>query len=230
MAHSCIPNCSWSIDDGSNDKICIRSAVPIKQGQMISISYNIPEMVSGTLHRLISIEDVAHFACKCVRCSDPTEGNTFVSAIKCFHCEAKYMLPEESTNPESLWRCRGCDCVQPVTKIVLFLNCIEESYDEIKRLDLPREREIKKLELFVKLHEGLLHKNHYVLQEIRMRIINLQVHSLEYLNETDLQRFITHCTIMLAIADKLMPGFSKTRGKEKFNFSWTASNTFLYYI
>lgn len=169
-------------------------------------------MVSGTLHRLVSIEDVAHFSCSCVRCSDPTEKGTFVSAIKCFECGESYLLPINSLDPNSFWKCFSCDSLQSVQKIVLFLKQIEDSYESIKNQHWPELIEAKKLNVFVRFNEGILHKNHYFLQEVRLRIVNLQFKFLDILSSTDIKRYNDHCKILLSIADILMPGFSKSRG------------------
>lgn len=203
------------VGETSTLSISIYAATPIKCGEMITIAYNLPETMSGTLHRLISTEDVAHFICQCRRCVDRTEMGTFVSAIKCFHCEKDYLLPEAPTDPESDWKCQLCGSTQTVPKIVFFLNQIEEAYEHIKEQQLTKEAEVKKLEIFLKLKGELLHQNHYILQEVRERIINLQVHSLQDSNEVELEKFIGHCKVMLAIADVLSPGFSKTRGDYK---------------
>ncbi|ODM91338.1 Protein msta, isoform A [Orchesella cincta] len=219
LAHSCVPNACWSIDNTKELRISIRAATTIKKGEIITIAYNLPETMSGTLHRLISTEDVAHFLCRCKRCSDKTELGTFASAIKCFDCENGYLLPESPTTPDSEWECCGCDSLQAVPKIVLFLNNIEETYENITRRQYSRDIEVKKLELLLRQTGDLLHENHYILQEFRMRIINLQIHSLDHVNETDLERFINHCKFMLKIADVLMPGFSKTRALLQFFLS-----------
>ena len=49
-----------------------------------------------------------HFDCMCKRCSDPTECGSFISAVKCFDCGSDRVLPVDSLDYDSTWRCGRC--------------------------------------------------------------------------------------------------------------------------
>ena len=44
----------------------------------------------------------------CKRCSDPTECGSFISAVKCFDCGSDRVLPVDSLDYDSTWRCGRC--------------------------------------------------------------------------------------------------------------------------
>ncbi len=86
FANSCVPNSTWRVGPGPGFEIFIKAAVPIRKGEIITISYSPHDTFCGTLQRQISNEDVAHFICGCTRCKDPTELGTWISAVKCPSC------------------------------------------------------------------------------------------------------------------------------------------------
>ncbi len=133
FAHSCSPNCYWNIhqlplnelqshntSEPPNIQIEVISAIPIRKGEMLSIFYSTRYALYGTLKRIVLIEEIAHFQCKCARCRDRTELDTFISAVKCWNCENDYLLPEEPTDVQSQWKCLNslCGHAENVTKIV----------------------------------------------------------------------------------------------------------------
>ena len=50
-----------------------------------------------------------YFDCECERCRDPTELETFVSALICEVCEDDFLLPTEPLDYLSTWTCGTCD-------------------------------------------------------------------------------------------------------------------------
>ena len=47
-------------------------------------------------------------SCNCVRCQDPTEFGSYLSAMKCPKCPTDKnspLLPENPTDPDSVWKC-----------------------------------------------------------------------------------------------------------------------------
>lgn len=193
----------------------MRSTIDIKKGEMITIAYSSQDNLYGTLQRQISNEDVAHFVCNCRRCKDPTELGTYVSAIKCFSCKKGYLLSSNPLLPDSRWKCNLTKdyCDRPgVEKIVIFVHDIGQKFERILREGYLRAEEVQELEAFIKSGKDLIHENHYILQEARMRIIKRQVIALDCLDEQDVQSFIGHTQFLLNIADILAPGFSQLRG------------------
>ncbi|KPI94666.1 Protein msta, isoform B [Papilio xuthus] len=66
-----------------------------------------------------------NFWCKCVRCKDPYEMGTNLSAIKCFNKQCTgLILPENPINPSSEWFCDSCTSKIPFEKINSVQNII----------------------------------------------------------------------------------------------------------
>jgi hypothetical protein len=65
-----------------------------------------------------------YFDCNCARCSDPTESQTYVSALSCEVCETGFLLPERPLEYYSQWRCNARDC-----EFVLGVEDVERKID-----------------------------------------------------------------------------------------------------
>lgn len=85
LEHNCIPNTHRTFDADLN--LVMRAAIPIKRGQHLTSCYTEP--LSTTSIRQEHLRATKYFTCGCKRCKDPTELNTFTSAIKCSECAAK---------------------------------------------------------------------------------------------------------------------------------------------
>lgn len=239
FAHSCSPNCSWNIkfnqSEAKNEQpdiqIEVVTAAPIKKGEMLTIFYSTRFALHGTLKRIVLMEEIAHFECKCSRCRDRTELDTFMSAVKCVDCDSDYLLPEKPTEIQSEWKCLNVKCgsTQSVSKIVLKVCEIEDYVERIKDLNLTVQDELELLSTVARKNSGItLHKNHYVLQEISMRIIQLVVEG-DILNEdkisqislSNLELFVAQCEYLLNIAHKLLSAMTGYIGNRKFQkFYW----------
>lgn len=80
-----------------------------------------------------------------------------------------------------------------------------------------QEREDERLELlkeFVRDYSGnILHPNHYILQEVSVRILKGDyAKGLSSLSDSDLIQYLERCEWLLGIADVLTPGFCEYRG------------------
>ncbi|XP_035704184.1 SET domain-containing protein SmydA-8 isoform X2 [Folsomia candida] len=219
FANSCIPNCTWRVEPPPSLQICVRSAVPITKGEMITISYSPHDTLCGTLQRQVSNEDVAHFICTCSRCKDPTEFGTFISAVKCCNCgngnkgDEGFLLPLDPLVPESPWICnsKSCDESQSVHKIVAQTYPIQQMFEATKRSGLERCDEIKELKNILEVGKNIFHPNHYTLQDIRMHIVKRQIPVVSYLSGTELTYVIHQTKVLLNMANILAPGFSQIR-------------------
>ncbi|CAG7823507.1 unnamed protein product [Allacma fusca] len=244
FAHSCVPNANWSIGDPPDLTMTIRTAMSIKKGEMITIPYSVRDNLCGTLQRLISTEDVAHFSCKCPRCEDPTEFGTAVSGIKCPtpSCQG-YLLPVTSSDVNSVWKCRKidgtpgdkeeedvttpCEFSAPVRRIVPILNKVDTRIEMIKKdfESLDKNEEIVFEALLMSLEslredcEKIFHKNHYLIQEICLFIIKKRSKGFDMLGLRELEVVINHCEYLLEIANVLNPGYSGHRAMLQFYLS-----------
>lgn len=133
FAHSCAPNCSWSVEMSSMEstspscpngngkpkkngkssrqapkvipEMQVYTAVAVKKGEILTIPYSTRHIFCGTLKRQINMEGVGHFICKCRRCLDPTELGTFMSSIRCFKCDSGFLVPVDPSDQDSKWVC-----------------------------------------------------------------------------------------------------------------------------
>jgi len=191
---------------------------------MLSIAYATQEVLWGTLQRLISTSDVAHFICQCYRCKDPTELGTFIGALKCDDCEYdeddSYMLPLEPTNPDSIWSCLRCKSTMSVQKVCKVITKIERQFERIKNSSYSSEDEISELEeLYESSLDEYLHKNHYLLHDISLRIVNRNAFSLHCLTSSELERYLFHCFSVLKLTEILSPGYCRARAIVQFHAS-----------
>jgi hypothetical protein len=154
--------------------------------------------------------------CKCRRCDDPTELGTFMSSPVCFTCNKGFLISKDTSNHDSRWICTDEECkeVCTVQKVVRFVTEVEDEVDDIQSKSLQWNKEFPELQkLFLRNYNILLHKNHYTLQEISTRMIEISVEKLEELSEEDIDIFVWHCKYLLEIADAILPGFNGYQGK-----------------
>lgn len=60
---------------------------------------------------------------------------------------------------------------------------------------------------------GVLHPNHYIIQEVNLRIVRAECYSLQELGVDGLSDFLERCRSLMKVADVLTPGFCEFRGK-----------------
>jgi len=154
------------------------------------------------------------FICKCKRCLDPTELGTYLSALKCQQCPEGYLLSENPTDSFSDWRCTSCgkqindieasEIIDEAESVVGFpkKNVLTEPDDDV---DLLKD--------YISTFSGaILHPNHYILQEVNLRIIRAECYDVGELKELELLEFVQRCQSLLDISDILIPGFGEYRG------------------
>ena len=112
IAHSCKPNTRHTFY-GSDFVMAVSATTDIAAGEMISATYT--QTLWGTMARRDHLKSIKCFDCSCERCSDPTELNTFVGAIRCTKCkvpermlDGPYMLSTEPLNQNANWKCDNC--------------------------------------------------------------------------------------------------------------------------
>lgn len=88
-------------------------------------------------------------------------------------------------------------------------------------LDPPAEDEgiLPLLKEFVEDYTGtILHPNHYILQEVNVRIIKGDyAKGLSTLSDLELTQFLDRCERLLRVADLLTPGYCEYRGESAFS-------------
>ena len=54
-----------------------------------------------------------YFECVCLRCCDPKEMGTYLSALKCLKCPVGFFLPEDTLEDSCEWSCESCGAKIP---------------------------------------------------------------------------------------------------------------------
>ncbi|CAL8109914.1 unnamed protein product [Orchesella dallaii] len=262
MAHSCIPNASWSADKSlSSLTLTIRANVPISKGEMISVAYVEGQLLVCTLQRLIPNEINGMFICRCPRCLDPTENSTYIGALKCPSCEHGYLLPIDPVDSFSSWKCdngnNGTSCCTSSATSVANINrsddtnvenddrirskdgcsvvlddeTIMEMIEEAEMMcgytkmdfgsDSVPEESLSLLKEFVEEYSGkILHPNHYILQEVDVRILKGEfAKGLRVLSDVELIQFLERCERLFTLSNALTPGYCEYRAFLQFHFS-----------
>jgi len=203
VSHDCVSNSRYTVSSG-DCSVTLRARRKILEGEEITISY-IPA-IFGQPKRKRHIEEEWYFKCKCTRCVDSTEFGTYISALKCSHCREGLILPE-STEGESLWRCRFCCNPFEEEFITNFVQNIEDELYDLSKSSPT----IKKMEAFIKSHSGDLHTKHYLNLIAQRNLIHLM--SQEPKTSRDIQRkIVRHSKNFITIMTRVDPGYSEWMG------------------
>ena len=114
-----------------DNRLELRAAEPIKKGDEIVNQYVKPNI--GTVSRRLILKNKWHFECDCVRCADPTEFGSMMSAILCPDC-GDIVLPTKPLVSNEPWKCKGCgkdvDVDQVSEALMKADAALKESNDE----------------------------------------------------------------------------------------------------
>ncbi len=156
MSHYCVCNARYAVDPKTLS-LHVRARRRIAPGEEISVQYL--SALVGNLRRRRKIYREWHFECECRRCADPTECGSFISAVKCEVCGEGDLLPEDSLNPEALWRCCRCGHAASSAVVEAVVDATEEELDAI-----CASGEFVRYHTFLEKYSGsLLHPNHFLL-------------------------------------------------------------------
>ncbi|XP_033226599.1 SET domain-containing protein SmydA-8-like isoform X2 [Belonocnema kinseyi] len=213
MAHNCLPN-TRHIFEEETLSISIYATREISKNESVTATYT--QTLWDTARRRAHLKIAKCFDCTCERCCDPTELGTFASSILCCICGGLVV----STNPlenYSQWKCSKCNQVFSGRQIALKK---EEIRSGICSLNFTQA---DKLEEYLINHKKIVHgTNSYVL-EINYALTQLYddrfskfkdlEEKIDYLTENKLKRRIELCRLLLSVADKIDPGFTRWRGQ-----------------
>lgn len=133
LAHDCRCNTSHS-DEPKTHKMNIMATVPIKEGEAITLSYSY--LLQGTLKRREHLQEGKFFWCSCDRCRDPTEYQTFTSALRCPKCQNGMILPIDPLTQEASWHCRACKYTVTGRSISMLVDRVQEELETIDPHDI----------------------------------------------------------------------------------------------
>ncbi|CAG7826396.1 unnamed protein product [Allacma fusca] len=213
LSKSCSPNCSHAISPMPPDfSMVVRAAVLIREEEPLTIVRRGGDAMP-TVRRQKELRQQFEFICQCKRCIDPTELNTYMSAMVCPACRKingrdknpGYMLPVDplSVSDTAVWKCNSCE---EIVTAADFLPGIYELADAISE-------DVEDVELFEEIvrvnSNNFLHPNHWVLQ---MAISGI----LDYYQENgcplqNIKHFTELTLYRMNIEDVLNPGISFNR-------------------
>jgi len=192
---------------------------------MLTVAYNLDLSKYGTGVRQQKIRNQAKFSCKCERCKDPTDFGTFAGGIRCFKkCNINqkegYLLPQDSLDPESMWKCSECQYKTDSSFISSFVQSLYEQVEmatlleEAGESDDDDESPVDLLEEFIAEKSGsVLHPNHWVLTAASRGIVQELSSHLESLDIQELDQLIAHTERLLTLRQKIIPGICTEKGE-----------------
>lgn len=209
IEHSCIPNTKHTFNQSPKDKsdlyrITIKAVVPIQKGEHIATMYS--HALWGTLARRQHLKDTKYFACKCPRCSDPTEMGTYLSAMKCLGdgstpCDGIH-LPQNPLDDETDWACNKCTMKLSNSQVSMIIGQMGEEVENV----LMMGGSVTILENLLCRLSTFLHPNHYHLYSIKHSLVQLYGRQPSYMSQDILDKKIKMCKDLIEITKILDPG------------------------
>ncbi|XP_024082974.1 protein msta-like isoform X2 [Cimex lectularius] len=147
MNHDCSPNTRHFYSKEDPFMMIVVATKRIAQGEEITNTYC--PLLWATNSRRVFLHMTKEFLCRCLRCQDPTEFGSYLSAFWC-KCGGTY-LPILPLNFHSKWKCDKCNSL---------LNPLEVS---------QIQSNIKKLS--VEQMESILHPNNTIVAQFKMEAI-----------------------------------------------------------
>ena len=86
----------------------------------------------GNMRRREDIRRFWYFDCQCPRCSDPTELGSYMSAVICFACKLGFLVPTDSLQYKSDWKCDSCGNLQSYDLVNEVISTIESQVSNWK--------------------------------------------------------------------------------------------------
>lgn len=200
--HDCVPNATKTFTkDGA---IVIRAAIPIAKGEKIALCYTEP--MWGTVNRQRHLTQTKFFQCRCERCQDPTELDTFTSSLYCQKCPSNsgILMAENPLEESSEWVCRQCGTRHPANYVAEIIESVG------KELVALKKGSASDCEGFLKKFSKILHPHHFYLTDVKMALCQMYGHlegqSLVDLNDETLEMKESLALELLKLADVISPG------------------------
>ncbi|KAL0107048.1 hypothetical protein PUN28_015540 [Cardiocondyla obscurior] len=214
MNHSCVSNTSHSISP-VDYRIRLRTTLKIPADGELYASYT--HSLLPTMLRREHLLEGKHFACACSRCADPTELGTHMSTLKCNKCDNGIVMPLDSLDSESTWKCTHCEfstnghAVKKVFQIIQAEVDAAEAISGVDGADAIHERET-----IMKKYQSVLHPRHAFLSMLRHSLTQMYGRVDEYLlddlPDVVLEHKVDMCHLLLQVLNVVEPGYSRVRG------------------
>ncbi|CAH1119383.1 unnamed protein product [Phaedon cochleariae] len=211
LEHNCSANCSKSFTDAGG--LMVRAGSRIQKGEHLSICYTDP--LWGTPSRRHHLQESKLFWCACARCVDPTEFQTYFSALRCqdSSCEGN-LLPksfiDNTTNEKGPdWFCDRCPSVLSSYSVQDILERIGKDL-----ADMPKGS-VRECRSFVRTYSELLHKNHYYLTDVKIalsELIGQEDDCIAEVCDEDVELKARVCRELIDLMERLIPGEKRVKG------------------
>ncbi|XP_058461629.1 SET domain-containing protein SmydA-8 isoform X2 [Malaya genurostris] len=207
LEHCCMPNCYYTFDCSKGMKLNFKAGKTIKRGEHLCTTYT--HSLWGTQQRRDHLKSNKYFACSCLRCSDPTELGTYLSALRCMGVDDNacngFQLPIYPLDDTSNWKCNQCAIDVQADQVNFLLSKIGEEVD----FAMDRKSSIKQMDDLVSKLSTFLHPNHYFLLTLKHSLIQMYGHLNGYLtsqlSDAILARKVEICREMMKVIDILDP-------------------------
>ncbi|XP_017049346.1 SET domain-containing protein SmydA-8 [Drosophila ficusphila] len=204
FAHSCLPNLVTAIDDERRIKVYANRF--IAAGEILYTCYT--NQLLGNEERRQVLKEGKCFDCACPRCQDPTELGTHMSSFICSHCSCTggYIIRQPETG---IWLC----LLNPehTLKQEFVSNMLERAKEEI----FHAREDIYRLELLLAKLSRLLHRNHYLMLDLKQNIASILRQILQNIthrpNRKVYERKIRLCQEILLVLKVVAPGISRLK-------------------
>uniref|UniRef100_A0A1B6CVY0 MYND-type domain-containing protein n=1 Tax=Clastoptera arizonana TaxID=38151 RepID=A0A1B6CVY0_9HEMI len=209
LSHSCLPNTKHTFTDM---KITVSASSKIEKGELLTLTYT--PVLWGTQARRDHLSATKYISCVCERCTDPTELNTYFSALKCLSeseevpCSG-YHLPTSPLDDDALWACNKCSITLTAEEVNSVVTSLGNEVEFVMHLGLKKPL-IDDLEDLLKKLCTLLHPQHYLCYTVCHSLIQLYGHQPGFqhkeLPQHLLERKAELCRKLLNITFTLDPG------------------------
>ncbi|XP_058833214.1 SET domain-containing protein SmydA-8 isoform X2 [Topomyia yanbarensis] len=207
LEHCCMPNCFYTFNCSKGMKLTFKAGRNIKKGEHLSTTYT--HSLWGTQQRRDHLKNNKYFSCGCLRCTDPTELGTYLSALKCVGVDGNacngYQLPIDPLDDSSDWKCNQCAVDIQADQVNFLLSKIGEEVD----FAMERKSSVKQMDDLVSKLSTFLHPNHYFLLTLKHSLIQMYGHMSGYLTgqlpDSILNRKVEICREMMKVIDILDP-------------------------
>jgi len=205
IEHDCVANATKTFSN--NGDIVIRATVPISKGEPIALCYSEP--MWGTINRQRHLSQSKFFQCRCDRCKDPTELETYASGILCRSCKHGVLLSADPLKEESDWVCNQCSQgKQSSTYVMTLIESIGKELIALKR------GSVVDCEKFLQKHSTVLHPHHFYLTDVKMALCQMLGHIEEQnlldMTDAELSKKEALALELIKIADVISPGILVT--------------------
>lgn len=143
--------------DTSNIFFHLEISVDIPKGSVINVTYT--QALENTMERREHLKQAKCFDCSCMRCTDPTELETYFGAINCSRCKTGKITSTNSLNAEAVWRCEACGHEIGAKQIKWGNTALQTEIGKLNKND-PKEFE----QFLVKYADALHPLNSHVIQ------------------------------------------------------------------